>query len=109
MQFFLHTEVIGKLGWFEGKFLNTPSANRVHHGSNPEYIDKNYAGVLIIWDKLFGTYEPEIEKIRFGVTTGFISHNPFVIQFLPLLRYMQGNFKREKNLASINKVILKSG
>ena len=104
MQFFLHTEVVGRLGWFEGKLLNTPSAHRVHHGSNPEYIDKNYAGVLIVWDRLFGTYEPEIEKIKYGVTTGFISHNPFVIQFLPIIKYLQGNFQREKNLVGIKKV-----
>lgn len=99
LQFFLHTETIGKLGWFEGKLLNTPSAHRVHHGSNPQYIDKNYAGVFIVWDRLFGTYEPEVENVRYGVTTGFMGHNPFVIQFQPILRYLQGNWQREKNLA----------
>jgi len=77
-QFFLHTEVVDKLGAFEG-IIDTPSAHRVHHGSNPIYIDKNFGGVLIIWDKLFGTYQPETEKVRYGLTTGFLSYNPFIL------------------------------
>jgi sterol desaturase/sphingolipid hydroxylase (fatty acid hydroxylase superfamily) len=79
-QFFLHTEVIGKLGAIEG-VLDTPSAHRVHHGSNPAYIDKNFGGVLMIWDRLFGTYQPETEKVRYGITTGFVSYNPFKLVF----------------------------
>jgi sterol desaturase/sphingolipid hydroxylase (fatty acid hydroxylase superfamily) len=75
-QFPLHTEAIGKLGFLEG-WINTPSAHRVHHGSNKIYIDKNYGGVLMIWDRLFGTYQPETEPVRYGITTGFVSHNPF--------------------------------
>jgi sterol desaturase/sphingolipid hydroxylase (fatty acid hydroxylase superfamily) len=55
-QFPLHTRAIGRLGRFEGTVLNTPSAHRVHHGSNARYIDRNYAGVFIVWDRLFGTY-----------------------------------------------------
>lgn len=95
-QLFLHTEAIPKLGWFEGKFLNTPSAHRVHHGSNSQYIDKNYAGALIIWDRIFGTYEPEVEKVNYGVTTGTVGFNPFVIQLKPLYSYLRGEFKRER-------------
>lgn len=95
-QFFLHTEAIGRLGFFEGWLLNTPSAHRVHHGSNEKYIDKNYGGMLIIYDRIFGTYEPETEKVKYGVTTGFLSHNPIVINFLPLVKYLQGTFKTEK-------------
>lgn len=79
-QFFLHTEAIDKLGPLEG-FIDTPSAHRVHHGSNPIYIDKNFGGVLIVWDKLFGTYQPETEKVRYGITTGFVSYNPFKLVF----------------------------
>jgi sterol desaturase/sphingolipid hydroxylase (fatty acid hydroxylase superfamily) len=79
-QFFLHTEAVGKLGPLEG-FIDTPSAHRVHHGSNPLYIDKNFGGVLIIWDKIFRTYQPETEKVRYGITTGFISNNPFKLVF----------------------------
>lgn len=77
-QFFLHTEVVGKLGIIEN-IMDTPSSHRVHHGSNPIYIDKNFGGVLIIWDKLFGTYQPETEKVNYGLTTGFVSNNPFVL------------------------------
>ncbi len=95
-QFFLHTEAIGRLGFFEGWLLNTPSAHRVHHGSNEKYIDKNYGGMLIIFDRLFGTYEPEIEKVKYGVTTGFLGHNPIKVNFLPLIQYLKGNLNREK-------------
>jgi sterol desaturase/sphingolipid hydroxylase (fatty acid hydroxylase superfamily) len=77
-QFFLHTEAVGKIGVFEG-YLDSPSAHRVHHGSNPIYIDKNFGGVLIIWDKIFGTYQPETEKVQYGLTTGFLSYNPFIL------------------------------
>lgn len=96
-QFFLHTEAIGRLGFFEGWLLNTPSAHRVHHGSNEKYIDKNYGGMLIIYDRLFGTYEPETESVKYGVTSGFVGHNPLKINFLPLLEFLKGELKREKN------------
>ena len=95
-QFFLHTETVPRLGWLEGKLLNTPSAHRVHHGSNSAYIDKNYGGAFIIWDRLFGTYQDEIEPVKYGVTTGFVGHNPFTIQLGPLWKYLSGTWKREK-------------
>jgi sterol desaturase/sphingolipid hydroxylase (fatty acid hydroxylase superfamily) len=95
-QFFLHTEVVGKLGFLEGLFFNTPSAHRVHHGSNEKYIDKNYGGMLILFDRLFGTYQSEEENVKYGVTTGFLSHNPIVINFSPLLQFLKGSWKREK-------------
>jgi len=88
-QFFTHTEAIGTLGPLEG-ILNTPSAHRVHHGSNSQYIDKNYGGMLIIWDRLFGTYEPEVETVRYGVTTGFMGHNPVKLVFHGLVDYANG-------------------
>lgn len=66
-QFWIHTEQIKKMGWFELVF-NTPSHHRVHHGKNPKYIDKNHAGSLIIWDKLFGTFQAEEETPVYGVT-----------------------------------------
>jgi hypothetical protein len=78
--------------------LNTPSAHRVHHGSNPNYIDKNYAGVFIFWDRLFGTYQAEIEVVRYGVTSGFISDNPLVVHFQPLWKYVRGEWRREKRI-----------
>lgn len=68
-QFFLHTEVVRRIGGIEW-LINTPSAHRVHHASNPEYLDKNFGGVLMIWDHLFGTYQAELPdvKIRYGLT-----------------------------------------
>lgn len=74
-QFWIHTEVIDKMGFLE-LFMNTPSHHRVHHGKNLEYIDKNYAGVFIIWDKMFGTFEPEKAPVVYGVTQSFKSWNP---------------------------------
>ena len=73
-QFWIHTETIGKLGWFEYIF-NTPSHHRVHHGRDPKYIDKNHAGSLIIWDKMFGTFQAEEEKPTYGITKPLNSWN----------------------------------
>ncbi|GIX42890.1 MAG: sterol desaturase [Leptospiraceae bacterium] len=74
-QFWIHTRVIGKLGFLE-LFLNTPSHHRVHHGRNPEYIDKNYGGTLIIWDKLFGTFQEEKKEPAYGITRPLKTWNP---------------------------------
>ena len=82
-QYWIHTELIHKMpAWFEAIF-NTPSHHRVHHGSNPLYLDRNHAGILIIWDKLFGTFQPELkkEKVVYGLTTNLHSYNPLTIAF----------------------------
>lgn len=79
-QYFLHTEAIDRVPFVEGIF-NTPSAHRVHHASNPQYIDKNYGGVLMVWDRLFGTYAVEEGPITYGVTTGFQGYNPLWLVF----------------------------
>jgi len=80
-QFCTHTEVIKKLPlWFEFIF-NTPSHHRVHHGSNLIYLDKNYGAVLIIWDRIFQTYQPEKFKPKYGLTKNIQSNNPFIIVF----------------------------
>jgi alkylglycerol monooxygenase len=73
-QFWIHTEAINKMGWFEYVF-NTPSHHRVHHGRNPKYIDKNHAGTLIIWDKMFGTFQEEEERPTYGITKPIKSWN----------------------------------
>jgi alkylglycerol monooxygenase len=74
-QFWIHTETIGKLPrWFEFIF-NTPSHHRVHHGRDPKYIDKNHAGSLIIWDRMFGTFQAEEEKPTYGITKPINSWN----------------------------------
>jgi len=74
-QFWIHTRTIKSMGFLE-YILNTPSHHRVHHGSNPKYIDKNHAGTLIIWDRLFGTFQKEEEEVYYGITTPLASWNP---------------------------------
>jgi sterol desaturase/sphingolipid hydroxylase (fatty acid hydroxylase superfamily) len=74
-QFWLHTQLIGKLGPLEAVFV-TPSHHRVHHGRNPIYIDRNHGGTFILWDRLFGTFEPEGEKVAYGITKPLASWNP---------------------------------
>lgn len=91
-QFWLHTEMIGNLGFLE-KIFNTPSNHRVHHGSNLIYLDKNYGGFLIVWDILFGTYQAETEQPKYGITTGFVSHNPFKLVFHGFFDYITNNHK----------------
>ena len=101
--FFLHTESIGKLGLLE-KFLNTPSYHRVHHGNNKKYLDKNFGGVLIIWDKLFGTFTEENEKPVFGLTNNFKSYDPRKI-FLIEWRSVAMNCKSATNVKQYLKAI----
>lgn len=81
-QFWIHTELIRSMGPSEG-FLNTPSHHRVHHASNARYIDRNHAGTLIVWDRLFGTFEPENFNDRpvYGLTKNINSYNPVRIAF----------------------------
>lgn len=79
-QFWIHTETINKMGWFEYIF-NTPSHHRVHHGRDPKYIDKNHAGTLIIWDKLFGTFQREEERPTYGITKPINSWNAVFANF----------------------------
>ena len=74
-QFWIHTRLIGRLGPLEW-ILNTPSHHRVHHGRNPRYIDRNHAGSLIIWDRMFGTFVPETEEPVYGVVKPLRSTNP---------------------------------
>lgn len=80
-QTFLHTETVRKLPGLIESVFNTPSHHRVHHSSNFKYLDKNHGGVLIIWDKLFGTFQKEEEKPRYGLTKKFESYNPVTITF----------------------------
>lgn len=81
-QFFVHTQMVKKLGWVE-KIFNTPSHHRVHHATNDIYIDKNFGGVLIIWDKLFGTYieERDDTPCKYGIVGQIHTHNPIKIVF----------------------------
>jgi len=79
-QFWIHTEHIDRLGVTE-RLFNTPSNHRVHHGSNLEYLDRNHGGILIVWDRLFGTYEPERARVRYDLTKRLESFNPLAIAF----------------------------
>ncbi|RNI23934.1 sterol desaturase family protein [Flexivirga caeni] len=77
-QFWIHTEMIRSIGWLE-RVLNTPSHHRVHHGTNSEYLDRNHGSILIVWDKLFGTFEPENAQPVYGLTTNINTFNPLRI------------------------------
>jgi sterol desaturase/sphingolipid hydroxylase (fatty acid hydroxylase superfamily) len=80
-QFFTHTETVGKL-WAPIEFvLNTPSHHRVHHGSDPQYLDKNYGGILIVWDRLFGTFCRESDTPVYGLTKPVSSYNPVRLEY----------------------------
>jgi sterol desaturase/sphingolipid hydroxylase (fatty acid hydroxylase superfamily) len=74
-QFWIHTEAIRSIGWLEN-VLNTPSHHRVHHGSNRRYLDRNHGSILIIWDRIFGTFQREDERVVYGLTRNINSFNP---------------------------------
>ena len=80
-QFWIHTEVIERLPRPIEWLMNTPSHHRVHHGRNAMYLDKNYAGIFIIWDRMFGTFVPETQPVEYGLTTPLQSRNPVWIAF----------------------------
>jgi sterol desaturase/sphingolipid hydroxylase (fatty acid hydroxylase superfamily) len=79
-QFWLHTEVVDRLGPLEW-VMNTPSHHRVHHGKNVAYLDKNHAGIFILWDRLFGTFAQEAEPVVYGLTKDIQTFNPLRIAF----------------------------
>jgi sterol desaturase/sphingolipid hydroxylase (fatty acid hydroxylase superfamily) len=95
-QSWLHTNLIGKLGPIEG-WLNTPSAHRVHHATNADYLDRNYGGVTLVFDRLFGTYQAERddEKVVYGLIKPVGSSNPFIIAFHEWVRLI-GDLKRAR-------------
>ncbi len=94
-QFFLHTEKVNKLGFLE-IFMNTPSHHRVHHGSNVLYLDKNHAAIFIIWDKMFGTFQAELEeeKVIYGLTDNIKTYQPIKIAFIEYLRIYKSVFQK---------------
>jgi sterol desaturase/sphingolipid hydroxylase (fatty acid hydroxylase superfamily) len=89
-QFWIHATWLPKLGCLEG-VLNTPSAHRVHHASNPQYIDANYGGVLVVFDRLFGTYVPERADVppRYGLVKPILSNNPLRVWFTPWAEFLR--------------------
>ena len=82
MQFWYHTKLIDKLGWLE-HIIITPSHHRVHHAINPEYLDKNYGQIFIIWDKIFGSFQPELENVKpvYGTLRPARTWNPIIINY----------------------------
>lgn len=95
-QFWIHTETIDKLGFLE-KIFNTPSHHRVHHGSNVAYLDRNYGGILIVWDRLFGTFREEDEPVQYGITKNIRTYNLLKITFHEL-RSLINDIQRSKRL-----------
>jgi sterol desaturase/sphingolipid hydroxylase (fatty acid hydroxylase superfamily) len=87
-QQWIHTETIGKLGWFD-VIMNSPSNHRVHHGVQEQYLDKNYGGIFMIWDHMFGTYEPEGEPVTYGLVHQIDSVNPIQVHFAEAIRMVK--------------------
>jgi sterol desaturase/sphingolipid hydroxylase (fatty acid hydroxylase superfamily) len=95
-QFWLHTEIIGKLGWFEKIFM-TPSQHRVHHGSDKMYLDKNFGALLSIWDRMFGTYQEEKHKPTYGITTPINTINPVKVHLAEYINIFR-DVRKSKSL-----------
>ncbi|MCL6268616.1 sterol desaturase family protein [Sansalvadorimonas sp. 2012CJ34-2] len=105
-QFWLHNEMIGKLGPLEWIF-NTPSHHRVHHGSDKKYLDKNFGGILIVWDRLFGTFQKEEEVPAYGLTTPMTSKNPITVQFSEFPGLFK-DLRKAKSLSAVFGYLLRS-
>ncbi len=97
MQFWYHTRLIDKMGWLE-HIIVTPSHHRVHHAINPEYIDKNYGQIFIIWDKMFGSFQPELKEVEpvYGIIRPAGTWNPVIINFKHLWQLIKDAWHAEK-------------
>ncbi len=104
--FFTHTQLVGKLGWLEYIFV-TPSHHRIHHSSNDEYLDKNFGDVLIIWDKIFGTFAEETVQPKYGLTKSLESHS-FLWQHFHYALELIVAFRMAKTIKQKLKVIFGS-
>ncbi|ACY13175.1 sterol desaturase family protein [Haliangium ochraceum] len=105
-QFWIHTEAVGRLGPLEW-VLNTPSHHRAHHATNPRYLDSNYAGMLIIWDRIFGTFVPEdpADPPRYGLVKNLHSFNPVRVAFHEYASIV-GDLRRARSLSEIGGYVL---
>ncbi len=104
-QFWIHTEAVNKCPkWFEFIF-NTPSHHRVHHGSDIEYLDKNHAGILIIWDRMFGSFQPEMHTPKYGLTKNVNTYNPVKIAFFEWMN-MAKDLKKSGSVGTAIKYII---
>ena len=97
-QYWIHTELIDKMPKLFEAFFNTPAHHRVHHATNPQYLDRNHAGILIIWDKMFGTFEPEVEKPNYGLVKNIDTFNPIKIAFLEWVYLFKDAFTSKTSL-----------
>jgi sterol desaturase/sphingolipid hydroxylase (fatty acid hydroxylase superfamily) len=97
-QYWIHTKLINKMPkWFEAIF-NTPSHHRVHHATNAQYLDRNHAGIFIIWDKFFKTYEPEVEETIYGLVANINTYNPIKVAFLEWYHMFKDAFTTKTSL-----------
>ena len=102
-QYWIHTETVGRLGRAE-EVLNTPSHHRVHHGSNRRYLDRNHGSILILWDRLFGTFEPEGERVVYGLTKNIDTFQPGRIathEYAAMLRDVAGSTSWRERLSYV--------
>jgi sterol desaturase/sphingolipid hydroxylase (fatty acid hydroxylase superfamily) len=108
--FFTHTQLVGKLGWLE-YIIVTPSHHRVHHSSNPEYLDKNYGDMLIIWDKIFGTFAQEKAEPKYGLTKSLDSHSflwqhfHYVLELFVACRLAKGIRQKLKVVLAVQTIL----
>jgi len=106
-QYWIHTELIKKMPpWIEVIF-NTPSHHRVHHATNPQYLDRNHAGIFIFWDKWFGSFEPEVEKPKYGLVKNISSFNPLYVAFHEWMAMFKDVFTSKTSFINRLKYFLK--
>ncbi|MDN5202730.1 sterol desaturase family protein [Fulvivirgaceae bacterium BMA10] len=98
-QYWIHTELIRRMGWF-GLIFNTPSHHRVHHGSDELYLDKNYGAFLIIWDRMFGTFQKEVFQPTYGLTKQIETINPVKVHFFEYMSIVR-DLKKAKNAKEV--------
>ena len=103
-QQWIHTETVGPRAWLD-RWLNTPSNHRVHHGRNPAYLDRNYGGILIIWDRLFGTYAAEHEPVDYGLVEPLERQDPLSVHFHGLAK-LGRRLRGSKGLGETARVLL---
>lgn len=106
-QYWIHTELIVKLPKFIEAILNTPSHHRVHHASNPQYLDRNYAGIFIIWDRLFGSFEEEKEKPIYGLVKNIKTYHPVKIAFQEWYDMLKDFFSAKTSISNKFKYLIK--
>lgn len=108
-QYWIHTETIDKLPSPIEAVFNTPSHHRVHHGANPQYLDKNYGGILILWDKLFGTFEPELRRVKYGLTTNIKTFNPVRVGYHETVDIVKDVIRRKGLKNKVKSVLGRTG